>query len=276
MKIRSIICALLCLFSASAMAANDLAAIRARGQLIVSVKNVGDKAVEKHRDPAHFQKRGMELAIARAIAKHILGSADALTLKMMRKPERLPAIARGDVDLGVSMLHVTPANAKLVDFSTPYYRSGLAVLQARDGTITGKRDLAGKTLAVVERNDGDAAAMIATVAAMAGTAPKVVLVANFRDGIEAIKDGRAAGLISEAVNIDVFLARHAGPYKRSPLLTEDSYAVGVAKGNSDLLAAVNEVLATLEASGELKTITSDAELPDKNERSSENPAAAAK
>lgn len=271
MKIRSILCTLLCVVSAAAMAANDLAAIRARGQLIVSVKNVGDKALEKHRDPAHFQKRDMELAIARAIAKHILGSADALTLKMMRKPERLPAIARGDVDLGISMLHVTPANAKLVDFSTPYYRSGLAVLQARDGTIAGKRDLAGKTLAVLERNDGDAAAMIAVVAAMAGAAPKVVLVANFKEGLEAIKDGRAAGLISEAVNIDVFLARHAGPYGRSPLLTEDSYAIGVAKGNSDLLAAVNEVLAALETSDELQNMARDAELPMKNERSYELP-----
>ncbi|CAN0361596.1 unnamed protein product, partial [Phaeothamnion confervicola] len=241
---------LICLLSAGAFAANDLASIRARGQLIVSVKNVGAKAVEKHRDPAHFQKRDMELAIARAIARHILGSADALTLKMMRKPERLPAIARGDVDLGISMLRVTPANAKLVDFSTPYYRSGLAVLQARDGSIAGKRDLAGKTLAVIERNDGDSAAMIAAVAAMAGAAPKVVLVANFKQGIEAIKDGRVAGLISEAVNIDVFLARHAGPWRRSPLLTEESFAVGVAKGNSDLLVAVNEVLAALEASGE--------------------------
>ena len=143
MKIAWILCALMCLISTSAQAANDLAGIRARGQLIVSVKNVGDKALEKHRDPAHFHKRGMELAIARAIAKHILGSPDTLTLKMMRKPERLPAIACGDVDLGISMLRVTAANAKLVDFSTPYYRNGLAVLQPRDGTIAAKRDLAG-------------------------------------------------------------------------------------------------------------------------------------
>lgn len=111
-----------------------------------------------------------------------------------------------------------------------------------------------------------------SITAMAGAAPKVVLVANFGEGIEAIKDRRAAGLISEAVNIDVFLARHAGAYQRSPLLTEDRYAVGVAKGNSDLLAAVNEVLAALEAPGQLKTAASDAELPIENERSSEMPA----
>lgn len=109
---------------------------------------------------------------------------------------------------------------------------------------------------------------LVSAAAMAGAAPKVVLVANFKEGIEASKDGRAAGLISEAVNIDVFLTRHAGPYKRSPLLTADSYAVGVAKGNSDLLAAVNDVLAALEACGELETMASDAELPMNNERSS--------
>ena len=117
---------------------------------------------------------------------------------------------------------------------------------------------------------------LVSAAAMAGAAPKVVLVANFKEGVEASKDGRAAGLISEAVNIDVFLARHAGPYRRSPLVTEDRYSVGVAKGNSDLLAAVNDVLAALEAPGQLKTMASNTELPIENERSSENPAAAAK
>lgn len=261
---------LLCAASAVAMAANDPATIRTRGTLIVSVKNVGDKAVEKHRDPAHFQKRGMELAIARAIARQLLGSPDALTLKMMRKPERLPAIAHGDVDLGISMLRVTPDNAKVVDFSTPYYQSGLAILLAKDSAITGKRDLAGKTLAVVERNDGDAAAMLAAVEAAAGARPKVLRVANFREGAAAISEGRAAGLISEAVNIDVFLARHPGPFKRSGLLTEDRYAVAVAKGNAALLAIVNEVLAALETSGELKAMASAAELPSENERSSEH------
>ncbi|MCC6709365.1 MAG: transporter substrate-binding domain-containing protein [Gammaproteobacteria bacterium] len=261
MKPRLLFAILLCSVTVSVLAANSLATIRARGQLIVSVKNVGDKAVEKHRDPAHFQKRGMELAIARAIAKHILGSPEALSLKMMRKPERLPAIARGEVDLGISMLRVTPGNAKLVDFSTPYYRNGLALLEAQDGAIHGKRDLAGKTVAVIERNDGDAAAMLAAIADATGSTPKVLPVANFKDGVAAIKDGRVAGLLSEAVNIDVFLAKHGGPFKRSPLLTEDSFAVAVPKGNSDLLAAVNEVLAALEASGELKAMATDADLP---------------
>ncbi len=64
MKPRLLFAILLCSVTVSVLAANSLATIRARGQLIVSVKNVGDKAVEKHRDPAHFQKRGMELAIA--------------------------------------------------------------------------------------------------------------------------------------------------------------------------------------------------------------------
>lgn len=270
MKLRTLIIPLLCAIAVSASAANSLATIRARGQLIVSVKNVGDKAVEKHRDPAHFQKRGMELAIARAIARHILGSPEALSLKMMRKPERLPAIARGEVDLGISMLRVTPDNAKLVDFSMPYYRNGLAVLEGKDGAITGKRDLAGKTLAVIERNDGDAAAMLAAIAAATGSAPKVLPVANFRDATAAIEEGRVAGLLSEAVNIDVFLARHGGAFKRSPLLTEDTFAVAVPKGNPDLLAAVNEVLAALEASGELKAMANDAEMPKQSERSSQH------
>ena len=83
----------------------------------------------------------------------MLGDAQKVEFKMMRKPQRLPAIAEGTVDVGISMLRVSAESAQKVDFSTPYFSSGLAVLQTAEGTIQSMGDLAGKTLAVIERND---------------------------------------------------------------------------------------------------------------------------
>ena len=94
-------------------AANDAAAILARGKLIVSVKNAGANAQAEHKGPARFEKRGMELELAHAIAARLLGDPRKMEFKMMRKPQRLQAIADGTVDLGISMLRVTAA----VDFS---------------------------------------------------------------------------------------------------------------------------------------------------------------
>src|SRR5437764_12403851 len=58
------------LLPAAARADAKLDAIRARGKLIVSVKN---DAQRTHKDPAHQQKRGFEVELARALARHILG-----------------------------------------------------------------------------------------------------------------------------------------------------------------------------------------------------------
>jgi ABC-type amino acid transport substrate-binding protein len=249
------------LLASHAIAANDPDAIRARGRLIVSVKNQGANALSAHKDPAHFEKRGMEIELAHAIAARVLGDAQKVEFKMMRKPQRLPAIAEGTVDVGISMLRVSAESVQKVDFSTPYFSSGLAVLQTAKGTIQSMGDLAGKTLAVIERNDGDAAATLAAVAEGSGPNPVVLKVANFRDAVRALTEHKADALLSEAVNIDVFLARHGQGLKRSPLLTEDRYAVAVAKGNAALLAEVNAVLAELKRSGELAAMAQRAQLP---------------
>ena len=251
----------LALMAVDATAANDPAAIRARGKLIVSVKNEGANAQAGHKDPAHFEKRGMEIELAHAIAAHLLGDARKVEFKMMRKPQRLRAIADGTVDLGISMLRVTAASAREVDFSAPYFTNGLAVLQAADGSIQTKRDLGGKTLAVIERNDGDAIAMLAAIAAATAQAPHVLKVASFAAAAQAIAEHKADALLSEAVNIDVFLAGHGGALKRSPLLTEDRYAVAVAKGNRALLDEVNAVIAALTRNGELAAMAKRAQLP---------------
>jgi ABC-type amino acid transport substrate-binding protein len=261
MRIRFLWLTILVLVAGNALAANDPAAIRARGRLIVSVKNEGANALAAHKDPAHFEKRGMELELAHAFAERVLGDAQKVEFKMMRKPQRLPAIADGSVDLGISMLRVSVESAQTVDFSTPYFSSGLAVLQTAEGTIQSMADLAGKTLAVIDRNDGDAAVALAAVADGTGPHPVVLKVANFRDAVRALAEHKADALLSEAVNIDVFLARHGQGLKRSPLLTEDRYAVAVAKGNAALLAEVNAVLAELNRSGELAAMAQRAQLP---------------
>lgn len=261
MLARTALLALLLILPAFASAASDPDAIRARGTLIVSVKNLGDADVSRHRDPAHFHKRALEVGIARAIATRLLGSPDKLELRMLRKPQRLPALRAGEVDLAISMLRVTPESQALVDFSTPYYQGGLAVLQARGGPVHGLDDLRGRRFAVLDRNEGDTDRTTQRLGAVLGAPLEAEPVENFRAGIAAIEAGRVAGLVSESANIDVFLARHGDGFERSPALTAEHYAVAVAKGNAALLTLVNEVLKAMRDSGELARLEQAAELP---------------
>ena len=57
--------------------ASQLETIRARGKLIVSVKN---DAKRPHKDPAHEEKRGFELELTRALAKKIVAERGTTNL----------------------------------------------------------------------------------------------------------------------------------------------------------------------------------------------------
>lgn len=57
----------------------------------------------------------------------------------------VPALQTGSADIGIASIFVTPARLKVVDFSTPYYKSGGSILvRANNDSIKSMKDLAGK------------------------------------------------------------------------------------------------------------------------------------
>src|SRR5512146_105844 len=138
--------------ASAAARADRLAEIRARGRLIVSVKN---DAKHAHKDPAHFDKRGFELELAGLLAKQLVGDEHKLEPRMLARPLRLPMLAAGSVDLVLSMIPVTPQNAAQVDFSHPYFASGLTLLVRAGAARLTLAQLAGKTVAFRKQSFND-------------------------------------------------------------------------------------------------------------------------
>lgn len=229
--------------------ADALERIRARGQLLVAVKNEGNPSRAAHKDPAHFDKRDFELAIARAIAAKLLGSEDRLTLVTFRKPERVPAVADGKVDLAISMLRPTPRNLARVDFSAPYYEAGVAVMQKAGGDIAETAQLAGRHIGVIARNDAGPHALLSDAAP-----GKLIEFDHFDAAATALDDDAIDALFSEGANIDVYVREHPGRYVCSPPLAREPVAIAVPKGEPALLAAVNAVIDELRASGRLDAL----------------------
>ena len=239
------------LVSAHAGAAEDvLARIRERDRLIVSVKNEGNPARAAHKDPAHFNKRDFELGLAHAIAAKLLGAPEKVEFRLMRKPDRVPAVADGRVDIAISMLRPGKSQRAKVEYSRPYYETAAAVMQRTNGAIRTAADFGGRRIGVIARNDiGPQAA----IEALGGGRPpeKLVEFDSFDAAAEAIREGAIDGLLSEAVNIDIYLAENPGTLGRSRALSHEPVAVAVPHDSPALLAAINEVIGELEASGQL-------------------------
>jgi putative glutamine transport system substrate-binding protein len=251
--------ALVLLFAGNAAAAT-VEQIRARGRLVVSVKSEGAAAPLSHHDPAHFQKRNFELAIARAIAKKVLGDADKLELKQMPRAVRLHAVAEDRVDLCISMIAVTEERRLQVDFSRPYFTDGLALL-TRDQKMRSLAGLAGKRLLALRQTANDPAAELKRRASARGAQFSLERVGSFAEGAERIAAGTADGLVSHAANIEAWLPTHPG-FSRTPLLLREDFAVALKKGNAPLRRLVDEAIDELERSGALLALQKQAGLTD--------------
>lgn len=178
------------LVSAGAYAGGKLDQIRARGKLIVSVKNDTNHA---HKDPAHAQKRGFEIELAQAIARRLLGDGARVELRLLARPMRLPMLASGAVDLVISMIPVTADNARQCDLSYPYFSSGLSLLTLAGAPAAALSTLAGKTVAFRK---------LQRLAVERGIELEVRYYPTFAGAINAVMKGEAAAMGGSFVELD--------------------------------------------------------------------------
>ena len=237
--------------------ADQLATIRTRGRLVVSVKN---DANHPHKDPAHFDKRGFEVELAHALAAKVVGDASKLELRMLARPVRLPMLAAGNVDLVVSMIPVTPENAALVDFSHPYFASGLSLL-VRGAAKPTLASLDGKTVAFRKQSFNDYGGELERLARAHGVKVTVRYYQSIEKAADAVTHGEAVALGGNFVDLTAFAKDHAGFTVDSSLLEEREVAVAVKKGEPSLLAAVNGAVDELRRSGELARMSDKWHLP---------------
>lgn len=243
---------------ASTARADRLAEIRARGRLIVSVKN---DARHPHKDPAHFDKRGFEVELAGLLAKKLVGDAGKLELRMLARPLRLPMLAAGSVDLVLSMIPVTRENAAQVDFSHPYFASGLTLLVRAGAPRLTLAELAGKTVAFRKQSFNDYGGELSRMAQAHGVQVAVRYFPSEAAAAAAVARGEVAALGGNFVDLEAWAREHSGFAVDATLLEPRQVAVAVKKGEPALLRAVNDVIDELRRSGALARLAARWHLP---------------
>ncbi|MFI3163323.1 MAG: ABC transporter substrate-binding protein [Bacillota bacterium] len=149
---------------------------------------------------------------------------------------------------------ITEDRELMVDFSDPYYISGLAVI-AKTGTIELDSDgnvpassLDGLVIGTQTGTTGDTYVYNNVDAALTKGYQNVLL------GMQDIGDVLDVFVI-DTLPADVAVLAYEG-YTAYPLadVEADPYGVAVAEGNSELLAVVQSVLDEMEASGEIEAL----------------------
>jgi polar amino acid transport system substrate-binding protein len=220
-----------------------LAAILASGELRVGVS--ADRAPLNARNKSG-EVVGFEADIVRALA-----NAMGLELRFVITTfaELIPGIERGDFDLAISGLTMTPERNARVAFAGPYYVSGMSVL-ARAKAITDVENP--KALDLPDRRY---AAVAASTSAKFITDylphAQLVSVSDYDSGVQRVIDGRADALFADQLACAVAVWRHpeAGLSALATPFTIEPLGVAVPPDAPLLLNLVENHLETLEHTG---------------------------
>jgi len=160
----------------------------------------------------------------------------------------IPALQTDTVDVAVAGITITPQRAQMVNFSNPYYHSGLSILVKKDSNIKGVSDLKGKTVAVKLGTTGDI-----MMSKMPGV--NVKRFNNIDDAYNELQNGGAqAVLFDNPVNQNYINTGHNNVKVVGGLLTGEDYGIAVTKQKPELLKKINDGLARLMASGEYEQL----------------------
>ncbi|TLD70851.1 transporter substrate-binding domain-containing protein [Phragmitibacter flavus] len=186
---------------------------------------------------------GVSVKIAEALAADL---GRPLTIVPMEFGSLTTALKSGNIDLIISSLTATDERRQTIDFSEPYAFTALALLVAKDSPIQSIDDLKSpdRRLAVKSSTTGESWAT--------KNLPNTKRTAFSEDAacvLEVIQ-GRADAFLYDQLSI--YRYQKKNPDTTRALLkpfTEETWAIGLAKGTPDLLQQINAFLTKFRASG---------------------------
>ncbi|MEA2576282.1 MAG: aspartate/glutamate/glutamine transport system substrate-binding protein [Chloroflexia bacterium] len=224
-------------------ATNNLAAIKARGKLIAGVKY--DVRIFGYLSPETNQVEGFDVDLAKAVATHIFGNPDAIQFEEAISRNRIPYLDEGRVDVIFSTMTANKTRSEQIDFSDVYYVAGQSLLVPVNSDIKSVNDLSGKRVGTAKGSTSEVN--------IRGFAPgaQIELFDAYAQAVAAMDAGRLDAVTTDDIILYGFARNSPDKFKVvGGQFTQEPYAAGVKKGNTDLLNEVNATLRDLKDSGE--------------------------
>lgn len=215
-------------------------AIKKQGVLKVGVKC--DYPPDGFLD-AQGKNQGVEVNLARQIAAYAFGSADKVELSCVTAANRIPALQGGKIDLILATLGVSAERAQVIDFSDNYAWGGSDMLVKKDSPVKSLKELAGKTVVVMK-----GAWQIGWLEKNVPTA-QLLKLNSVSDGLQALLQGRAEAFAHDLDVLRPIAFKNAQVKLIGEIYQMGFRAVGIRKGETELVAYVNASIKKANADG---------------------------
>lgn len=187
---------------------------------------------------------GIDIELAKAIAEDMGYELEIIDMDF---GSIIPSLQSDKADIAVAAMSVTEEKLQQIDFSDTYETASQLIIVPKDSEIMSVADLKGKRIGVESFTTGDV-----YVAEIEDATPESF--ANGLQAIDALKEGWLDAVVIDGAPAKVYVERDSGLRLIDEPLTEEEYAIGVAKGNTFLLKKINKSIEKLKASGKLDEI----------------------
>lgn len=190
------------------------------------------------------QLEGFDVDIAGKIAEEL---GVKVTLVPTEAAQRVPFLTSNRIDMSLGAMTITDERTRVVDFTIPVHTEAMGVLTTEKVDADNWGDLDREDITLVNMRGNR------SVVILDEKLPKArkLLVDSNADTVRAIAQGRADALVE---NVDFFIGFTKNyPDVKWRVLDDKLFVaqagVGLAKGNDDLKAALNDVIRKLHESG---------------------------
>ena len=214
---------------------------------VLRIGTNADFAPFEFQDVNGKEYQGFDMDLIRAVAKEMGYKAEIQNINF---DGLIPALEAGNLDVIISGMTINDERKKKVDFSDPYYKSGLSIIVKKDDKSINKfSDLKGKKVAV----------QIGTTSAMEVKKIEGAEVKEFNSSADTFLELKAGGVDAvvndRPVNDYYILKSGVTDVRRlEELLTSEDYGIASSKKNPDMKKKIDAALKKLRENGEYDKI----------------------
>ena len=227
--------------AATTETAGDLTTVTA-GKLTMST-NAQFPPYEMVADDGSFE--GIDIEVADAIAKKL---GLELQVDDMDFDAALLAAQNGKSDMVMAGVTVTDERLKVMDFSDTYAEGIQSIIVPEDSDIASADDLTGKAIGTQRGTTGY------IYCTDDFGEDNVIAYDDGLTAVQALNNGQVDAVVIDNAPAQEFVAANPGLKILDTAYAQEDYAIGVAKGNTQLLDAINGALEELQADGTLQAI----------------------
>ena len=212
------------------------------GKLTMST-NAAFPPYEMTTDSGDFE--GIDVEVAGAVAEKL---GLELQVDDMDFDAALLAAQNGKSDIVMAGVTVTDERQKVMDFSDTYAEGIQSIIVPEDSDIASADDLTGKAIGTQRGTTG-------YIYCTDDFGEENVIA--YDDGltaVQALNNGQVDAVVIDNAPAKEFVEANPGLKILDTAYAQEDYAIGVAKGNTELLNAINGALEELKADGTLQAI----------------------